>query len=253
MECHLQLNDWSRLTLRAKKFFMSLNCLDLRDLRLGSREIESLSGIEVSDRWIGGIIGGVYRFSQLRHLMDWLGWLLFEGIAAALLFVFTLPIGLALSRLGGSEAQGTVIMLSSMGVSTCIGMLLWNGYMVRQGRLLQSFMHLLDEIDRYHDVLDAVAILEQLQSVQDRPPASRLETLQLTRDCLVAGLKTERILRGQLGRRSQTEAGLSQLECNLTTLQALALQERADEYSALLAQALQIGQSVREELAKSSL
>jgi hypothetical protein len=234
---------------------MNLNHLDLQNLRLGSREIESLSGLEVSERWIGGIVGGVYRFSQLRHLLDWLGWLLFEGIAAVLMFVFTLPIGLALSHLGGSEAQGTVIMLSSMGVSTFVGMLLWNGYMVRQTRSLQSFMHLLDEIERYHDVLDAVEILEQLQSVQDRQPqpASRLETLQLTRDCLVAGLKTERILRGQLGRRSQTEVGISQLEHNLTTLQALALQEKADEYSALLAQALQIGQSVREELAKSSV
>jgi hypothetical protein len=234
---------------------MNLNGSDLQDLRLGSREIESLSGLEVSDRWVGGIIGGVYRFSKLRHPIAWLGWLLFEGIAAALLFVFTLPIGLILSRLGVSEAQGTVIMLSSMGASTFIGMLLWHCYMVRQGRSLQSFMYLLDEIERYHNVLDAVAILEQLQSVQDRPQqsASRLETLQLTRDCLVAGLKTERILRGQLGRRSQTEAGLSQLEHNLITLQALALQEQADEYSALLAQALQIGQAVREELVKSSV
>jgi hypothetical protein len=159
---------------------MNINHLDLQNLRLGSREIESLSGLEVSDRWIGGILGGVYRFSQLHHLVDWLGWLLFEGIVAVLLFVFTLPIGLALSHLGSSEAQGTLIMLSSMGASTFLGMLLWNGYMVRQGRSLRSFMHLLDEIERYHDVLDAVAILEQLQSVQDRPPqpASRLETLQ---------------------------------------------------------------------------
>ncbi len=230
---------------------MNLNYSDLQNLRLDSREIESLSGLEVSDRWIGGIIGGVYRFSRLRHWADWLGLLLFEGIAAALLFVFTLPIGLTLSRFGG----GTVMMLSGMGLSTLLGMLAWNGYMVNQARSLQSFMHLLDEIERYHDVLDAVAILEQLQSVQDRPPqpASRLETLQLTRDCLVAGLKTERILRGHLGRRSQKEAGLLQLEHNLTTLQALALQEQADDYSTLLAQALQIGQSVREELAKSSL
>jgi hypothetical protein len=234
---------------------MSLNGVDLQDLRLGSREIESLSGLEVSDRWIGGIIGGVYRFSKLQHPLDWLGWLLFEGIATALLFIFTLPIGLALARLGGSAAQGTVLLLSGMGLSTFIGLLVWNGYMIKQGRSLQTFMHLLDEIDRYHDVLDAVVVLEQLQFAQNRPPRpalDRLETLQLTRDCLVAGLKTERILRSQLGRRSQTEAGLSQLEHNLTTLQALALQEQADEYSDLLAQALQIGQSVREELVKSN-
>jgi hypothetical protein len=235
---------------------MTSNPMDLQDLRLGSREIENLSGLEVSDRWIGGIIGGVYRFSRLRRLADWLNWLLFEGIAAALLFVFTLPIGLALSRLGASEAQGTVILLAGMGFSTLIGMLVWNGYMLRQRRSLRSFMHLLDEIDRYHDVLDAVAVLEQLRSVQDRPQSSTpncLETLQITRDCFIAGLKTERILRSPLGRRSQTEAGLLQLEHNFVTLQSLAVQDQADEYSTLLAQALQIGQSVREELAKSSV
>lgn len=244
-----------------------------QDLRLDLREIEQLSGIELHGAWVGGMIGGIYRFSQLKHPLDWLGWLLWEGITIALLFILTLPIGLVVSRLGGSES--TRLMLSSMGLATLLGLLGWIGFRRQKARSLQTFLHLLDEIDRYHAVLGAVAVLDQLQAIQptvqstvqptvqptiiqpttqDAPPGyappDYLETLQLTRDCLVAGLKTERVLRGRLGRRSQTELGLAQLDHHLVTLQALSLQGQADEYSALLTQALAIGQSVRQEFYK---
>lgn len=240
-----------------------------QDLRLDLREIEQLSGIELHGAWVGGMIGGIYRFSQLKHPLDWLGWLLWEGITIALLFILTLPIGLIVSRLGGSES--TRLMLSSMGLATLLGLLGWIGFRRQKARSLQTFLHLLDEIERYHAVLDAVAVLDQLQAIQptvqstvqptiiqptiqDAPPGyappDYLETLQLTRDCLVAGLKTERVLRGRLGRRSQTELGLAQLDHHLVTLQALSLQGQADEYSALLTQALAIGQSVRQEFYK---
>jgi hypothetical protein len=229
---------------------MKPDALDLQDLRIGSREIETLSGLEVSDRWIGGAIGGVYRFSQLRHLGDWIGWLLLEGVAMALLFVLTLPIGLAILRWSSGS---TTAMLTGMGGATLIAALGRTAYRVRRSRTLQTFMHLLDEIDRYREVLEAVVVLEQLQSIRARdplPPSDRFDTLQITRDCLVAGLKTERIFRG-FGRRSQTEAGLAQLEHSLYTLEALSLQDQADDYSTLLSQALQIGQAVRTELVKS--
>jgi hypothetical protein len=225
--------------------------LDLHNLRLSAHEIERLSGLEASDHWVGGMIGGVYRFSQLRRPLDWLGWLSIEAVALALLFMLTLPIGLIILRWGSGSATA---MLIGMAISTLVIALGWTGYRVRRARALQTFLHLLDEIDRYHEVLDAVAVLEELQSIrQSRPPSfpsAHLETLQVTRDCLVAGLRTERILRGSLGRRSQ-EAGLEQLEQSLSTLKALSLQEQADDYSMLLTQALEIGQSVQSELVKS--
>jgi hypothetical protein len=229
---------------------MKPDALDLQDLRLGSREIEALSGLEVSDRSIGGAIGGVYRFSQLRHLGDWIGWLLLEGVAMALLFVLTLPIGLAILRWSSGS---TTAMLTGMGGATLIAALGRTAYRIRRSRTLQTFIHLLDEIDRYREVLEAVVVLEQLQSIRASnplPPSDRFDTLQITRDCLVAGLKTERILR-EFGRRSQTEAGLAQLEHSLYTLEALSLQDQADDYSTLLSQALQIAQAVRTELVKS--
>lgn len=223
--------------------------LNLEDLQLGPREIERLSGLEVSDRWVGGMLGGIYRFSKLQQLGDWLGWLLIEGVVASLLFVLTLPVGLIVLRVLGSES--TPAMLASMAGATVAVELLWISHRQKRLRLLQTFLNLLDEIDRFHEVLNEVITLEQLQSV--RGPSSALnhfETLQTTRDCLVAGLKTERILRG-IGRRSQTKAGLEQLEQNLLTLEALSLQNQADEHSKFLSQALQISHSVQTELIKS--
>ena len=225
--------------------------MDDADLRLSNREIESLSGLEVSAHSVGGMMDGVYRVSTLRHPTDWLGCLISEAIALSLLFMLTLPIGLGIMR-WSEDSVG--MMLTGMGVSTLVIELGWTSYRVKRSRSLQTLLHLLDEIDRYHEVLDAVAVLEELQSIRQSQAQSflpaHLETLQVTRDCLVAGLRTEQILRTRTGRRPQ-EAGLEQLAHSLVTLKALSVQEQADDYSTLLSQALEIGQSVQEELFKS--
>lgn len=89
---------------------------------------------------MGGLLLGISRFSKLQHFLDWLGWLLFEGVTAALVFIFTLPIGLGIVRIIPSNR----VMLVSMGVSTLLGMAALHGYRVRKGRSLQTLLHLLD-------------------------------------------------------------------------------------------------------------
>jgi hypothetical protein len=215
----------------------------LQNLRLSTREIEQWSGLEVGDRWVGGLLLGIYRFSKLQQTLDWVGWLLFELVTAALLFVFTLPIGLGMARIVPSNR----VMLVSMGVSTLTGMGALYGYRVRKGRSLQTLLHLLDEIDRYHEVLAAIAVIDQLAVAQGAvPQAERYETLQLTRDCLVTGLKTERILREQ--RSGLAQDGAAHLEQSLTLLKTLDLQAQADEYSEILQQSVGIAERVRQEL-----
>lgn len=215
----------------------------LQNLHLSPREIEQWSGVEVNDRWVGGLLLGSYRFSKLQHPLDWLGWLLFELVTAALIFVFTLPIGLGIVRIIPSNR----VMLVSMGVATVVGMGALYGYRVRKGRSLQTLLHLLDEIDRYHAVLEAIAVIEQLSKAQGAvPQTERYETLQLTRDCLVTGLKTERILRSQSGWLGQD--GVTHLEQSLALLKTLDLQAQADEYSEILQQSLAIAERVRQEL-----
>ena len=225
--------------------------LDDADLRLSDHEIESLSGLEISAHSIGGMVGSVYRTSTLQHPMDWLGCLISETITFSLLFVLTLPIGLGILR-WSEDSVGA--MLTGMGVSTLVIELGWTSYRIKRSRSLQTLLHLLDEVDRYHEVLNAVTVLQELQLIRQSNAQSSLpahfETLQVTRDCLVAGLRTERILRARTGKRSQ-EAGFEQLAQSLSILKTLSLQERADDYSTLLSQALEIGQSVQEELLKS--
>ncbi|NJM74639.1 MAG: hypothetical protein HC852_01395 [Acaryochloridaceae cyanobacterium RU_4_10] len=220
-----------------------------RSYHLSVREIEQISGLEVSDRWVGGMLGGVYRFSQLQYPMEWFGWLLFEGLTAAMLFVFTLPVGLGVARVLPTLGE-TRVMLVSMGVSTLVGMVVWHSYRIRKGRSLQTFMHLLDEIDRYHKVLQAVVVLDRLATVRGPILESpeRFETLQITRDCLVTGLKTERIMREQGSFFAQLQDGFAHLDQSLALLKASEMQAQADEYAMILQQSLLIGKRVQEEL-----
>jgi hypothetical protein len=216
---------------------------DWQGLRLSSREIEQWSGLEVGDRTVGGILLGIYRFSKLQHPLDWVVWALFELATAALLFVFTLPIGWAVVRIIPSNR----VMLVSMGVSALGGMVTLYGYRRRKGRSIQMLIHLLDEIDRFHEVLEAIALVDQLAVAQGKASsAEHLETLQLTRDCLITGLKTERILREK---RSWTmQDGAIHLQQSLALLKTLDLQTQADEYAEILQQSVAIAERVQQEL-----
>jgi hypothetical protein len=216
---------------------------DWQNLRLSPREIEQWSGLEVGDRTVGGILLGICRFSRLQHPLDWVGWVLFELATVALLFVFTLPIGLGLLRI----IPSTRLMLIGMGVSTLGGMVVLYGYRRRKGRSLQTLVHLLDEIDRFHEVLEAIAVVDQLATAQGKAaPAQHLETLQLTRDCLITGLKTERILREK--RNWMMQDGAIHLEQSLALLKTLDLQMQADEYAEILEQSVAIAERVQHEL-----
>jgi hypothetical protein len=216
---------------------------DWQNLRLSSREIEQWSGLEVGDRWVGGILLGIYRFAKLQHLLDWVGWGLFELATASLLFVFTLPIGLGMVRI----IPSTRIMVMTMGVSTLGGMVVLYGYRWGKGRSLQTLLHLLEEIDRFHEVLGAIAVVKQLAIAQGKAsPAEHLETLQLTRDCLITGLKTERILREK--RNWMMQDGAIHLEQSLALLKTLDLQTQADEYAEILQQSVAIAERVQQEL-----
>jgi hypothetical protein len=227
--------------------------LDLQGLHLSAREVEQISGLEMSDRWVGGMLGGVYRFSRIQHPMEWVGWLLLEGLAGVMLFSFTLPIGLGMARLLPAWGE-TRVMLVSMGVSTLVGIVVWHSYRIRKGRSLQTFMHLLDEIDRYHKVLQAVVVLDRLATVRGPILESpeRFETLQITRDCLVTGLKTERIMREQGSFFAQLQDGFAHLDQSLALLKASEMQAQADEYAMILQQSLLIGERVQQELYRLS-
>ena len=228
---------------------------DLASLKMTDRDLERLSGLEITDLWVGGLLVGVYRppiWSGLRRS----AWFVFtELVMVALVYMFSLPLGFAVTRhivTLNSSAAGTVFLGVTVGITGFI-LVGWHLYRRRTTGLLQPLLQLLTEIDRFHQVLAAVDTLANLAaiapaSVQVTPRAAILAALQLTRDNLVAGLMTEKILRDRRGRRAHQTDLLAYIEQNLATLSALAIHDQARDYGQLINDALQIGISVQRVL-----
>lgn len=228
---------------------------DLKALQISDAEIERFSGFEVSPIFVGSVLGGVYRSSIFKKPGRLFSLALTELIVSALVFTLTLPVGLFATR--NSAAQGIqdpIMILKFLAVTLGLTVAIvigWNLYMTWRGKSLQSLMHLLDEVDRYHEVLDAIALLDQLETAGHSPihaddRAEMLEALRLTRDSLVAGLMTEKILRESrslMARRHELIAGI---ENNLTLLKTMEMHHEADDYAQFLNEALKIGASVHQ-------
>jgi hypothetical protein len=121
-----------------------------------------------------------------------------------------------------------------------------------KARSLKLLMNLLDEIDHFHQVLSTVDVLDQLSatgntvlSLSDRD--NTIEALQTTRNSLVTGLMTEKVLRHDRGRLTRHPDLLANLEHNSTLLKTLEISDRASEYGHVLHEALQIGIRVQAE------
>lgn len=233
---------------------------NLEELKITARELERLTGWDVGSLFLGGVLGGVYRPSALRNPQQLAAFLGTEVLVFLLLLAFTLPVSLAILQRSAAGISQLSSIIEFAGLSLGLALLVmlgWNAYMWIAGRRLRGLMQLLDEIDRYHEVLAAIAVLDQLESVgnqqvrlSDRPEV--LEALHLTRDSLIAGLMTERTLRSNRGLLARRHALLDNIETNLTALQALEVQHQAREYTQFLNQALEIGMTVHQEMQKLS-
>jgi hypothetical protein len=234
--------------------------LELKDLKLTDRELERLTGWDVGPLFVGGVFGGIYRPSALRKPKLLASFCLTQLLVFLLTIALMLPISLALSRNSADGINQLPRMVEFLGLTVGLALLVmvgWNGYMMFRGRRLKSLMHLLDAVDRYHEVVDAIAMLDQLEaagnpevSLSNR--AEVLAALGLTRDSLVAGMVTERTLRENRGLLARQQAMLSSIEANLVTLRTLEMKHQANEYGQVLNAALQIGLNVQQEMQKLS-
>lgn len=218
----------------------------LEDLWISALEIERLSGLEVSDHILNGFLWGAYRlpiWSPRRLLVV----VTTESLVLGLMLIFATPLGLGFSR--GLTSDHAV--LAWIGA---IALCLW---IIRQVRMwfkaqhLRSFMRLLDEVDHYHQVLQAVDLFEQLSDAEQMQPML-MEALHKARESLIAGLMTEKILRQNHGLLSRRQALLDNIEQNLMTLQSIELQHQAQNYSDILNQAVDISIRVQDEVNKLS-
>lgn len=227
---------------------------DLEDLKISDRELERISGFDVSDILVGGIFGGFYRPSVFRSKSRSLQFFITEFLVFALLFIFTLPIGLAVTRnsTNSFDQLPVVLLFFQATLGSAIALLTaWNFYMWRRVQQMKSLLRLLDEVDQFNQIVDAVDVIDRLNAAQNSQQFERqqvLSALSLTRDTLVAGLTTEKILRDSRGLLSRSADLAANIENNLAAIESLSVGDRADNYQQLLQEALQIGISVQREV-----
>ena len=116
----------------------------------------------------------------------------------------------------------------------------------------RTLIALLTDAEKFNAAIKAIDINDQLERAGN--PSAKLQqrdqviaALKLAREDLVRALKTERILRENAG-FIQLNADL--FASNLDALAAMQVSMRADEYSRLLDEALQISLGVQAEMRK---
>ena len=224
---------------------------DLEALTITQRELDTLTGLEISDT----SMGWANRPSVFRHPKHLLSFITTQVLTFAVLLIFCLPISLVIVHnfSQSDDANYALRFLPiTLGMTVAIA-LLWNGYLWFQGRRLKTLGHLLDEVDRYQETVMAAHILDELGEIKHSKinldnREEVLNALSLTRESLVCALITEKILRKHQRFIARRQEMFISIEHNLSALQALQLNNTANEYGHLLNQALQIGASVHQEM-----
>jgi hypothetical protein len=151
-----------------------------------------------------------------------------------------------LPTIGSSIILG-IVLLTTVLIAIIVGRWFWRRF--THPRTLRV---LLDQVDKYHKLVIAIAIHDQqiTSGNTDNRIADRekvLVALQLMREDFVRALKTERILRDNKELFTNNQELLVN---NLTKLQALQVSSQASEYAQILNQSLQIAMSVQTEITK---
>ena len=213
---------------------------DLIGLEITKGELRRLTGVDPED---------VFRPSILKNREQRLGFLINELIVALAFtpiivgFIYAFII---LPTIGSSIVLG-LGLLAIVPVSAILVRWFW-----RQKNCPKSLTKLLDEVDEYHEVIQAIDINDQLASsgntqsnINDRDKV--IAALQLIREDLVRALKTERILRDNKKLLANNQ---DLFVNNLANLQALQVSTEAGEYAQLLNQSLQIAVDVQSQIKK---
>ncbi len=225
---------------------------DLRELIISPVQVESLSQVPVA--WL-------YRPRPVRRLKDRL--LQFSAFWDLLRLLLTLDLvcrfltfwaeGSLLTLVGRIWIPGLRATWGSWlvewGILAAIAAL-GQAYWIFRSRRMPLLLNLLEEVDRYNRLIQAIHVNDQL--VEAGNPEVKLpqrtqviEALKLTRADLIRALKTEWILRQN---EDLIEQQTEFFGNNLTALTALQVSEQASEQGRLLDAALQIALQVRSQM-----
>ncbi|MEM8503591.1 MAG: hypothetical protein AAF716_10610 [Cyanobacteria bacterium P01_D01_bin.1] len=222
---------------------------NLDNLRITQRELDNITGLDIGDV----TIGWAYRQTAFapEHRLALLSELALLLIVS---LIFCLPLTLLLTRsLSGDSVQAVWGVLPFGGLGAIALTIACAYYRWREGKRLLTLSHLLDEIDRFNEMVSAVEILEELGAAKNSSLSLEnkddvIEALHLTRESLICGLMTEKVMRKHQQFIARRQEMFSSIERNLATLQLLRVNDAASDYGRLLNEAIQIGTAVHREL-----
>jgi hypothetical protein len=141
-----------------------------------------------------------------------------------------------------------------------LGLLLTFGnvYLWKQCQKVKSLARLMDEVDKYNGVIQAITLVDELELVGNSTTQLNhlsnrqevVEALKVTKESLISALRVQRILRRHKSFIGSRYELLANLENNLNTLMSFEVSNHASEYGRLLNESLQIGMSVHKEVRK---
>ena len=215
---------------------------DLLGLEITKGELRRLTGINPSN---------VLRPAIIENREQRLGFLMKEVRITLLLSLIITGLIYALiilPTIGSAIGLGIVLLIGVL-LAVVIGRWLW-----RRFTYSKTLINLLNEVDRYHAVIQAVDYLDQLaasdnsaSNINDRETA--IAALQFTREDIVRALKIERLLRDNKKLLADNQ---ELFDNNVETLHATSLQvsSQASEYAQTLNQSLQIDLDVQSQIRK---
>jgi hypothetical protein len=213
---------------------------DLSELIISQRELEHLTTLEIGELFVAS----TYRPSALQKSLGISRFLIAQCLAIGIIGMTTiLPISKFFDR-SPNRNQKIPIYCTTITLAVLLG---GNSYLHWRQRQVKVLLRLLDEVDRFNQVVRSATLMHQLAQVGSNPPDSlELEAvLRLTRQNLLASLQIDRLLRHSQG----MNYGLwRNIEENLAHLQQIDSNATADEYGQLLTIAGQISQDIYREL-----
>ncbi|MFB2982270.1 hypothetical protein [Microseira sp. BLCC-F43] len=230
---------------------------NLHRLKLAEKELENLICLEVNNVLMLDIFP--MTISQiLRHPQRLFSLCLAEVLIFGLILVVVFTLGLLLARNSGQSFEDTYNIFRFLQVAVVISLMVTLGcnlYLWIKAKNFLALRNLLDEVNKYNELIEAVDIVERLEAVSQSElnlmnRDTLIAALEVTRESLIAALSTEKLLRENKGLIARRYEVFSYLENNLTNLMALDTNNKAGEYGRLLNESLQIGMSVHKEVRK---
>jgi hypothetical protein len=229
---------------------------DLENLQMTTEDLENLVDLDTST----ALAIDAYRGFILKNPKQMLSVLLTELFIFMLVLIFVMPVSLILLRNAGALPRNTdgitrlLIIISSISL---LGVLIWNAYFWQQVKQVKSLARLLDKVEKYNRVIQAIALIDELESTSSSSSrtniSSRKEVIQaltITKETLSSALQAEMLMRKHRKFLSNHHELFANLENNFTTLMSFDLSHQVNEYSLLVNESLQIGLSVHKELKK---